>query len=258
MAGRQRQRTVLLVGNLPEQLPSLAQETELRRALSRFGPCDECTVLREEDGASRGFALVKMARAAEAKRALDNTLLLGLEPPIKVRWALDTSTLCLRDLGPDVTLEMLREAMQQFGSVVSCQLDMAPPELGGGSRCRGYVEFPRHATAAKVQQLLSHNLFLIGNSPRPVRVEFAVDDAFDDDEGQPATGRGVATPSPHFAEPGSLEFDFALKWRELQLAHEAERHRLAELHRQEREVLRQEQYAIYVEEKRKFDAMNMS
>ena len=44
--------------------------------------------------------------------------------------------------------------------------------------------------------------------------------------------RDVHDPPPHFAQPGSLEFDFALKWRELQLAHKAESDQLAELHRQ--------------------------
>ena len=51
---------------------------------------------------------------------------------------------------------------------------------------------------------------------------------------------------------GSLEFDFALRWRELALAHQAESERLAEVHRQEREVLRREQQERYQEELHKF------
>ena len=73
-----------------------------------------------------------------------------------------------------------------------------------------------------------------------MRVDFAVYDAFDDAEGAPVASDLKPHP-PHFAVPGSLEFDFALRWRELALAHEAERDRLSEVHRQEREVLRQEQ-----------------
>ena len=98
------------------------------------------------------------------------------------------------------------------------------------------VEYSKRSTAAKVQQLLSHNLFLLGQSPRPVRVEFALDDELDDKEGETVVtdsrNRDVHDPPPHFAQPGSLEFDFALKWRELQLAHKAESDQLAELHRQ--------------------------
>ena len=89
-----------------------------------------------------------------------------------------------------------------------------------------------------MQQLLSDNLFLLSNSPRPVRVEFALYDAsIDDDEGAPVAPK-LVEPPPLFAQPGTLEFDFALKWRELALAHKAEEERLHELHRQEREILR--------------------
>lgn len=112
-----------------------------------------------------------------------------------------------------------------------------PPRI---AQLYGFVQFSKPSIATKVQQLLSDNLFLIHNSPRPVRVEFAVDDAADDTEGEPV-GSGMKPPPPHFAVPGSLEFDFALRWRELTLAHTAEAERLDTVHRQEREVLRQEQ-----------------
>ena len=59
-------------------------------------------------------------------------------------------------------------------------------------------------------------------------------------------------PPPHFAQPGTLEFDFALRWRELALAHSAEAQKMAELHRQERELLRQEQREQFEHEKAKF------
>jgi non-POU domain-containing octamer-binding protein len=112
-----------------------------------------------------------------------------------------------------------------------------------------------------VQQLLSENVFLVSNSPRPVRVEFAVDAQMDDSEGAPvvpskADGRPPDCPPPHFATPGSLEFDFALRWRELALAHAAEKDRLRELHRQEREVLRHEQSEIYQHEFEKFKLLD--
>ena len=80
-----------------------------------------------------------------------------------------------------------------------------------------------------MQQLCSENLLLISNSPRPVRVEFALDSTIDDNEGE-AVAEGLVEPPPHFAQPGSLEFDFALKWRELALAQKAEEARLAEVH----------------------------
>jgi hypothetical protein len=47
----------------------------------------------------------------------------------------------------------------------------------------------------------------------------------------------------------------ALKWREVGLAQKAEEDRLVELHRQEREVLRLEQAAVYREELAKFESL---
>ena len=58
-------------------------------------------------------------------------------------------------------------------------------------------------------------------------------------------------PPPHFAQPGTLEFDFALRWRELTLSQKAEAARLAELHGVERETLREEQRAEYLSERSK-------
>jgi len=68
----------------------------------------------------------------------------------------------------------------------------------------------------------------------------------DERSSSPAAAAGAA--------PGSVDFDFALRWQELSLAHAAEVERLAEVHRQEREILRQEQGDIYQNENHKFNA----
>ncbi len=47
---------------------------------------------------------------------------------------------------------------------------------GGQSKGYGFIEYNRRGVAAKVQQLLTDNLFLLGASPRPVHVEFAIDE----------------------------------------------------------------------------------
>ena len=104
-------------------------------------------------------------------------------------------------------------------------------------------------TTAQVQQLLTDNLFLLGSSPRPVHVEFALDEG--GAEGGPVDPSLALQPPPHFAQPGTLEFDFALRWRELTLSQKAEAARLAELHGVERETLREEQRAEYLRERSK-------
>ena len=273
-------RTTLIVIGLPGGMSAEQQQDELMSMFEEFGTIKECEVLRQHEnqgGGSRGFAFVQLHSeddARQAKSMLDNTMLPSAQDArqaIKVRWSLDTATLWVGDLGPSVTTETLREAFRQFGNVVECRIEYDPPELGGASKLFGFVEYSNRATASKVQELLSDNLFIISNSPRPVRVEFAVDAFADDDEGI-HPGGNLIEPPPHFAQPGSLEFDFALKWREIGLAHAAEKARLAEVHRQEvrgappypsysrahaqralstcpqREVLRAEQKLMYEQE----------
>ena len=251
-----RRRSTLLVSNLPN-LP----EAELRKVFSNFGEVTECEVLHDARGNSRGFAFVQMRDPRclhHAKRELDGTLPFAAEEgqlPLRVRWSLDTHTLCVSDLGPDVTSQQLNDAFSQFGNIVSCRVELEPHEFHKRSKLHGFVEFSKRSIASKVQQLLSDNLFMMGNTPRPLRVDFAVDDAFDDSEGAPVDPNFKPTPA-HFAVPGSLEFDFALRWRELSLAHQVERERLGEVHRQEREVLRQEQADVYKNEFHKFQTLD--
>jgi len=254
-------RTTLFVSGLPARPPT-ELESHLRRAFGQFEEVIECEVLRRDgEDVARGFAFVRLRdgrRTEEAKAALDGTHLLprssGADAPLRVRWALDTSTLHVGDLGPSVTTQVLKDAFGQFGTVVSCRVETEPTELGGAPKLCGFVEFSKRSVAAKVQQLLSDNLFLLSSSPRPVRVEFAVDPGADGSEGQPVV-QGPVEPPPHFAQPGTLEFEFALKWRELALAHRAEDERLQELHRQERELLRQEQAETYQHELTKFNTL---
>ena len=263
---RKGDKLTLLVGNLPSVSPR-ELEGMLRESFSVFGNVRECEVLRDDAGESRGYAFLRMQSGQDTVRAkakLDGAYLrppskASEERPMRIRWSLDTATLFVGDLGPEVQSDRLREAFSQFGNVLDCRVERAPDELGGASRCYGFVEFSTRAVAARVQQLLSDNLFLLSNSPRPLRVEFAVDAGYEDEEVW-HSGHGVdklinEEPPPHFAQPGQLEFDFALRWRELSLAHKAETDRLAELHRQEREVLRQEQAEMFKHEHFKFVAL---
>ena len=162
----------LVVGNLPDQAPQ-DLEAALTQVFSRYDQVHECEVLQDNEGTSRGFAFVRLASTAKAEQAkaeLDGSQL-GAGGPIKVRWALDSATLFVGDLAPTVTADVLREAFRQFGNVVDCRVERDPPELGGKSKLYGFVEYSKRTVAAKVQQLLSDNLFIISNSPRPVRVK---------------------------------------------------------------------------------------
>ena len=261
-ASRKGVKTCLLIEHLPEENPP-SIEHHLKQLLSQFGNLEECEVIVDPNTSlSRGHAFVRFdtQRDAEhAKAALDGAGFLGAGP-LKLRWLLNTATLYVSDLAPNVTTDLLREAFRQFGDVVNCRLERQPPELGGASKCYGFVEYAKRTVAASVQQLIADNLFLISGSPRPVHVEFAIDTDVDDEEGRAVTAgfsaNAEAEPPPHFAQPQSLEFDFALRWRELALAHKAEQDRLAEAHRQERELLRRELAEIYMREHHKFQVID--
>lgn len=224
-------RRTLFVGGLPETFTS----EDLSSLFGRHGHVVEGEVMYNGERASRCFGFVTMQAtdlAARAKAALDGTRVPGLAEgrSIKVRWALSSRTLLVGDLGPDVKLDQLQEAFQQFGDVLNVRLEKAPREMGGRPKGFGFVEYNQRSVAAKVQQLLSDNLFLVGASPQPVHVEFALDEGGAD--APPVDPSLALQPPPHFAQPGTLEFDFALKWRELTLAQKAEEARLADLHRQ--------------------------
>lgn len=232
----------------------------------------------DDSGAHRGFAFLRLSDPHDLQRAkaeLDYSYLRpehqrfkGIpyvseaepgepaEEPLKVRWSLDKATLWVGDLDASVTTDVLRAAFTQFGNVLACRVIRKPEELGFAHQGFGFVEYPKVSMAAKVQKLLADNLFLINGSPRPVRVEFAVDDEMDDMEGASVTGKREPLPPPHFAVPATLEWDFALKWRELALAHQAETARLQELHRQEREIVRIQQFEEYAREHKKFEMLS--
>lgn len=273
-------RQVLLIANLPKHEPAVLEQL-IREAFALYNTeLAEVEIITHSSGAASSFAFVKpksWRRLDEAKLKLDGSYLpepprtakMPREPsgagssssaaddkrPLKVRWALDRATLFVGDLSKDVTDETLRAAFAQFGTILYCRIEKHSPELGGNAKGYGYVEYSKRSVASKVQQLLSDNLFLCGNSPRPIRVEFAVDaDERDDREGAPVDPELTTAPA-HFATPGHLEFDFALKWRELSLAHRAEMERMAELHRQERELLRLEQQEVYAQTIRKYRAL---
>lgn len=269
-------RQVLLIANLPKHEPAVLEQL-IRDAFALYGTeLAEVEIITTSSGAASSFGFVRpknWRRVDEAKLKLDGSYLpepprsakMPREPsaaasssaaddkrPLKVRWALDRATLFVGDLSKDVTDETLRAAFAQFGTVLYCRIEKHSPELGGDAKGFGYVEYSKRSVASKVQQLLSDNLFLCGNSPRPIRVEFAVDaDERDDRDGAPVDPELTTAPA-HFATPGHLEFDFALKWRELSLAHRAEMERMAELHRQERELLRLEQQEVYAQTIRKY------
>ena len=229
-------------------LPDGCDDPSLRALFEPHGEVERAEVF-----SGRGFGFVEFRTQQEAevaKAQLDGQLLPKSRMMLRVRWPLTTSTLCVHDMDPRIKPEALKEAMKQFGDVVSVRMRNINEREGCLMLGNALVEFAKREVAANVQQIMSDNMFLLGQSPRPLRVEFALHER-DSDEGRPVRDNIDECP-PHFAQPGTLEYDFALKWRELQLAHKAEVARLLQVHMQEREVLRQEQRDQFEHEYSKF------
>jgi len=239
----------LFVGNLSSDVT----EEDLRREFGRYGEISECMLQQpKEDAGSRAhFAFIKFdyrANAERAKRELHGKSLKSRE--IDIRWAHSNSTLWVGDLSPAVTNELLREAFAQWGEVERAVV--VTDVLSRKSKGYGFVEFASRRIALDVLRSVQDHLFLLTGSPRPVRVELAcMEDDLDglsEKDAKRTYPRNLEyqrnlelqTP-PHFAQPSTLEFDFAVKWRELVMTQKAEKERLKQVHQKEQEELYNQQ-----------------
>jgi len=241
-------KKLLFISNLPNGFGTAELRRVVMDRLDHTGAASaitECEVLR----GGIGFVEFESAGAAQAaKRALEYMPSIH-DHALKVRWALGRAVLLVSDLSENVKQDELREAFKQWGDVLSCRVVHASAEEGGKSLGYGYVEYVQRSIAVKVQQLLSDNLFIIGNAPQPVRVDFACASA---NRVDPVV---IEDSTPHFAQQGTLEYDFALKWRELSIAHTSEQEQLHELQDQERLLLHEEQLRLFQHERQKMLAM---
>eukprot|EP00899_Mesostigma_viride_P004753 jgi/Mesvir1/14279/Mv09710-RA.1 len=239
----------LFVGNL---VPS-ATEGELRALFSKYGEVAEC-IIQKKDNQPRGFAFVRMDfkhSAEKARDELNGKLFKGKE--LLVRKAINNATIWVGDLGGNVTNEVLAEAFSQFGEVEKAVVVTDP--LTKRSKGYGFVEFAKRSVSARVLQACTEQMFLIGGSCRPVRVDTA--QLEDDEEGlsvkdmQPAQQRMLSQLSApaHFSQANTLEFEFSLKWKHLSEKHKAEKAELKERHVTEEEQLQAEQERVLREER---------
>jgi len=243
----------LFVGNLSPDVT----EDDLRREFGRYGEISECMLQQpKEDGGSRAwFAFIRFdyrANAERAKRELHGKSLKNRE--VDIRWAHSNSTLWVGDLSPAVTNELLREAFAQWGEVERAVV--VTDVLSRKSKGYGFVEFASRRIALDVLRSVQDHLFLLTGSPRPVRVELArMEDDLDglsEKDAKRSYPRNLEyqrnlelqTP-PHFAQPNTLEFDFAVKWRELVMTQKAEKERLKQVHQKEQEDLYNQQADIH-------------
>nr|XP_046237931.1 paraspeckle component 1 isoform X2 [Scatophagus argus] len=208
------QRSRLFVGNLPLDIP----EEEFKNMFAKYGSINEVFINRD-----RGFGFIRLETrtlAEIAKVELDGTMVNNR--PIRVRFATHSSALTVRNLLPAVTNELLEQAFSEFGPV---ERAVVVTDDRGRPTGRGIVEFANKAAARKALERCTEGALLLTTTPCPAIVEPS--EHIDDEDGLaekllqkiPKYHKEREQP-PHFAQPGTFEFEYACRWKAL---HEMEK-----------------------------------
>lgn len=203
-------RCRLFVGNLPHN----TSEEKLRALFEPFGEIGEVFL-----GPKSAFAFVKMdtRQTAEAARdKLDCTIYEGRA--LRVRLAAHAAAIRVKHLSPQVTNELLAYAFRYFGEI---ERAVVVVDDKGKSTGEGIVEYSRKQSAQYAIKRCQQECFMLTASSRPVLVEAY--DQQDEDEGLPEKSinrnaiefKEQRDVGPRFAEQGSFEQTFALKWKDL-------------------------------------------
>ncbi|XP_036947270.1 paraspeckle component 1 isoform X1 [Acanthopagrus latus] len=208
------QRSRLFIGNVPLDMP----EEDFKNMFAKYGNVNEVFINRD-----RGFGFVRLETrtlAEIAKAELDGTILNNR--PIRIRFATHGAALTVRNLLPVVTNELLEQAFSQFGPV---ERAVVVTDDRGRPTGRGIVEFANKAAARKALERCTEGALLLTTTPCPAIVEPS--EHFDDEDGLPEKllpkipkYHKEREQPPHFAQPGTFEFEYASRWKAL---HEMEK-----------------------------------
>ncbi|GMH10481.1 hypothetical protein Nepgr_012322 [Nepenthes gracilis] len=136
-------------------------------------------------------------------------------------------TVYLDNLSPQVSKAVIRTALDQFGSAINIQFIPNYFEPKNTARC-ALVELENESQALSVIKMLTIYPFMMSGMPRPVRVQAAEEEMFDDRPAKP--GRKIQL---YWVDPSDPDFQVAQKLKDLTKKHSAEascllKHQLAE------------------------------
>jgi len=202
-------RCRIFVANLPNN----TTEEALRKLFEEFGEVSEVYLGKSN------FAFVKMdtrKNAETAKNSIDGRTLEGRQ--LRVRLAAHAAALKVKNLSNTVTNELLEYAFSYFGEV---ERAIVITDDRGRSIGEGIVEFARKFSAQNCLKRCSTECFLITAIPRPVFVEPF--EQRDEEEGFPEKQINKNTHEfrqereigPRFAEPGTFEHEYSVRWMKL-------------------------------------------
>ncbi|UYV61676.1 PSPC1 [Cordylochernes scorpioides] len=203
-------RCRLFVGNLPNTIT----EEEFTAMFKPYGETAEVFL-----NISKGFGFVKLdtrQHAEAAKAALDFSLKDGKY--LRVRFATHGAALKVKNLNPWVSNELLETAFSIFGDVERAVVIV---DDRGRPVGEGIVEYARKQSAQQALKRCTDGCFILTSSLRPVLVEPL--EQRDEEDGLPEKNFQKNMPEyqkeremgPRLAEPGSFEFDYANRWKQL-------------------------------------------
>ncbi|XP_062575248.1 non-POU domain-containing octamer-binding protein-like isoform X2 [Saccostrea cucullata] len=202
-------RCRLFVGNVTSE----TSEEEFKELFSKYGETGEMFL-----NGSKGFGFIRLDyrhNAEAAKAALDGSQHKGRT--LRVRFSNQGSAIKVKNLSPFVSNELLEMAMQQFGEI---ERAVVVADDRGRSTGEGIVEFARKPGAQQALKRINDGVFLLTTSPRPIAAENL--EAKDEDDGLPERFlpknqqfQAEREKEPRFAPPGSFEYRFGLKYREI-------------------------------------------
>ncbi|XP_067013270.2 hrp65 protein isoform X2 [Anabrus simplex] len=237
-------RCRLYIGNLTSDVT----EEEMTQLFSPYGEVAELFVNKEKN-----FAFIRLdyrANAEKAKRELDGSLRKGRA--LKVRFAPHSAAIKVKNLTPWVTNELLEKAFSVFGEI---ERSVIIVDERGKSMEEGIVEFARKPGAQMALRRCSEGCFFLTASLRPVVVEPF--EQLDDIDGYSEKNLPKKNPEyykarevgPRFAAPGSFEYEYGTRWKQLYELHKQKEDALKRDMKMEEEKLEaQMEYARYEHE----------
>jgi len=234
-------RCRLFVGNIPQNIA----EDSLKKLFEKHGQVAEVFL-----GKNNAFAFIKMdtrQHAEAARDALDSYSYEGRT--LRVRLAAHAAAIRVKNLSPNVSNELLEYAFSYFGDI---ERAIVITDDRGRSTGEGIVEFVRKSAAQTALKKCSQECFMLTSIPTPVDVEPF--DQKDEDEG--LTEKHLNRNSeflqerevgPRFADHGTFEHEFGMRWKHLFELEKQKRERLENEIREDRRLLSEQMEYARVE-----------
>ena len=184
--------------------------------------------------------------AENAKNALDGKLFEGRT--LRVRLAAHAAAIKVTNLPPCVSNELLYLAFSTFGPV---ERAIVIADDRGRSINEGIVEFVRKSSAQAAIKKCQAECLVLSSTPMPVVVTSL--ESRDEEEGVPEKNvvhtmeyRNEREYGPHFCEPGTIEYEVAMKWKQL-----------SQIEAQRREAFENEMREMHENFKNQMDAIKL-